>query len=88
MPGTVKGYAVNPVCSPQGLEDHILISIRTGLGGGFSSCDGFVADATLASNVPLSTMALAHDYASGMGGRTVSPTELTAACVAAHNAAR
>jgi hypothetical protein len=73
VPGTVKGYAVNQVYSPQGLEDHILISIRTGLGGGFSSCNGFAPDGTLVSNAPLSTMAQADDYTSGLGGWEVSP---------------
>ena len=42
--GVVKGYAVNPVQSPQGLEDHVLISVRAGSGGAFSSCTGFTAD--------------------------------------------
>lgn len=72
VPGVVKGYAVNPVRSPQGLEDRILISVREGSGGGFSSCTGFTADSTLLSAMPLSTLATYNDYAHGMGGWAVS----------------
>ena len=68
VPGTVKGYALNPVPSPQGLEDHILVSIRQGSGGSFASCDGFTSAGTLISNMPLSTLATFNDYAHGMGG--------------------
>jgi len=68
VPGTVKGYAVNPVQSAQGLEDHILVTIRHGSGGSFSSCTGFVSTGTLISDMPLSTLANYNDYAHGMGG--------------------
>lgn len=72
VPGLVKGYAVNPVTSPQGLEDHILITIDEGTGGSFASCSGFVLDANLLTDLPLSTLATFNDYANGMGGWAVS----------------
>jgi hypothetical protein len=55
VPGSVRGYLVNPVPSAQGLEDHILISVNSGTGGGFGSCTGFVADSAAVVSVPLST---------------------------------
>jgi len=66
--GVVKGYAVNPVPSPQGLGDHVLISVRDGAGGSFASCAGFVASRTLLTDVPLTTLATLDDYDHGMGG--------------------
>lgn len=70
--GVVKGYVLNLVHSPQALEDHILVSARAGSGGGFSSCTGFVADETLLTPTPLSTLATFNDFAHGMGGWNVS----------------
>lgn len=72
VPGVVKGYALHLLSSPQGLEDHILISVRAGSGGGFNSCTGFTADETLLTGMPLSTLATFSDYAHGMGGWNVS----------------
>ena len=72
VPGVVKGYALNAVRSPQGLEDHVLISVREGDGGNFSSCTGFVASGTLITDMPLSTLAGYADYAHGMGGWNVN----------------
>lgn len=34
VPGTVKGYAVNPHPSVHGLENYIKVSIQAGTGGG------------------------------------------------------
>src|SRR3546814_2763620 len=42
VPSTVKGYAVNPVTSVQGLENRVKISISSGDGGSFANCAGFV----------------------------------------------
>lgn len=42
VPGVVKGYTLNPVLSPAGLQDHVLVSMKYGTGGGFGSCTGFV----------------------------------------------
>lgn len=70
--GVVKGYAVNPVTSPQGLENHILITIDQGNGGSFSTCTGFVSTGNLLTDLPLSTLATFNDYAQGMGGWAVT----------------
>jgi hypothetical protein len=72
VPGVVKGYAINPVASPQRLEDHILITIKQGNGGTFASCTGFVSSGTLITDMPLSTLAQYNDYAHGMGGWAIS----------------
>lgn len=71
--GVVKGYAVNPIVSPQGLENYILVTIKHGDGGSFSSCTGFVSSGTLISEMPLSTLATYNTYAQGMGGWTIAP---------------
>jgi hypothetical protein len=72
--GTVKGYAVNPVTSVQGLENHILLTAYSGTGGSFSSCSGFVANPTPEfQNITLATLFAANSYANGIGGWNVSP---------------
>lgn len=73
VPSTVKGYAVNPVTSVQGLEDHIDVSIVSGDGGSFADCTGFVADGDLnMPATPLSTVAQANTYENGLGGWAVA----------------
>jgi hypothetical protein len=72
VPGVVKGYAVNPQPSTHGLENHVLITIESGTGGGFSSCTGFTAEDTLVSSTSLATLALASNYANGVGGWAVT----------------
>jgi hypothetical protein len=72
VPGVVKGYALHLVPSPQGLEDHILVSVREGSGGGFNSCTGFTSESSLITDMPLSTLATFSDYAHGMGGWNVT----------------
>lgn len=67
VPGLIKGYAINPVTSAQGLEDHILITVSHGTGGSFGSCTGYVPTATEITNVPLSTLFAANSYATGIG---------------------
>lgn len=71
VPGTVKGYAVNPVFSSQALADHILVTIKEGTGGGFDSCAGFTPAATVLTDTPLSTLAQASDYAHAIGSWAV-----------------
>ena len=74
-PGTVKGYAVNPVTSPQHLEDHIMVTVRAGTGGGFGSCTGFTPlaqNSVVIPGVSLSTLATFNTYASAVGGWDVS----------------
>jgi len=72
VPGVVKGYALNAVPSPAGLEDHVLISVNEGNGGSFPSCTGFVSAGNLITDMPLSTLATFNDYAHGMGGWAVT----------------
>lgn len=70
--GLVKGYAVNPVLSPQGLQDHIKVSVRAGSGGGFGSCTGFVSEGTIIPTMSLTTLATYSNYANGAGGWAVT----------------
>jgi hypothetical protein len=73
VPGTVKGYAVNPVTSPQGLENHIDVTVDAGTGGGFASCAGFVSEGTVIPTMSLATLATFNTYASGAGGWNITP---------------
>lgn len=71
-PGLVKGYAVNPVKSAQGLEKYVKIKATSGTGGGFGSCDGFTELMTvIPDGTSLETLALADDYSKGSGGWAV-----------------
>lgn len=70
---TVKGYAVNPVTSPQKLEDRIKVTIDSGTGGSFADCSGFVAEgAPHVTNMPLSGIAQVNTYEAGFGGWAVA----------------
>jgi hypothetical protein len=74
VPGTVKAYLINPVTSPQHLEDHVKVTVNGGTGGSFADCAGFVADATgnpIVADTSLSTLATANSYAVGVGGWAV-----------------
>jgi hypothetical protein len=72
VPGTVKGYALNPVTSSAGLEDHIFVHVNFGTGGGFGSCTGFTSQNEIIPSMSLSTLAGYNSYASGAGGWNVS----------------
>lgn len=72
VPGVVKGYAVNPVLSPQGLQDHVDITIRAGNGGDFASCAGFVSESTIVPTMSLTSLSAFSNYASGAGGWAVN----------------
>jgi hypothetical protein len=72
VPGTVKGYALNPVLSPQGLQDHVLITVKEGTGGTFADCTGFTSSSTLITDMSLTTLATHADFANGMGGWAVT----------------
>lgn len=72
VPGVVKGYAINPVLSPAGLQDHIKVSVKEGAGGGFGSCTGFVSAGTIIPTMSLTTLASFSNYATGAGGWAVS----------------
>lgn len=71
VPGVVKGYAVNAQPSAHGLENHILVDIEAGTGGGFGSCTGFTSEETIVTGATLGQFAAIDDYASGIGGWTV-----------------
>jgi hypothetical protein len=74
VPSTVKGYAVNPVTSPQKLEDRIKVTIDSGTGGSFADCTGFVpAGPAHVTDMPLSGIAQANNFDAGFGGWAVSP---------------
>jgi hypothetical protein len=71
-PGTVKGYAVNPVTSPQGLEKYVEVEVTSGTGGGFGSCTGYVSEnPVIPAGTSLELLAGFDDYASGAGGWVV-----------------
>jgi len=73
VPGVVKGYALNAVRSPVGLEDHVKVTADEGTGGGFGSCTGFVSTSTVIPTMPLSTLATFTSFANGAGNWVVSP---------------
>ena len=70
--GVVKGYVVNPVRSNTGLEDHIKITMKSGTGGGFGSCAGFVEDGTVIPGATLTQLFASNSYDSGVGGWPVT----------------
>lgn len=55
-----------------GLADHLDVTIKEGDGGGYTSCTGFVATATLANAVTLTSFGASNSYATGVG--TWDPT--------------
>lgn len=71
--GVVKGYAVNAQPSAHGLENHILVTIEHGSGGGFGSCTGFTSAVTEVSDVSLAALATVNNFANGLGNWAVSP---------------
>lgn len=70
VPGKVKGYVVNPVTSPQGLESYIKVVVKGGTGGGFGTCTGFTADGVnpVVPSTSLAALAAANSYGSAVGG--------------------
>lgn len=70
--GTVKGYAVNPVTSPQGLENHIKVVVKSGTGGSFASCTGFEEGEVVIPGATLAQLAAFNSYDSAIGGWDVA----------------
>jgi hypothetical protein len=70
--GVVKGYTVNPVLAPSGLQDHVVVGMEYGTGGGFGSCTGFVSTGTVFPAASLTTLAAVNSYATGYGGWAVT----------------
>lgn len=68
VPGTVKGYVVNPVTSPQGLENHINVVVSAGTGGGFASCAGFEEEEVVIPGATLAELAAFNSYETAIGG--------------------
>jgi len=72
--GNVRGYAVNPVVSAQGLENYVKVKVTSGNGGGFGTCDGYVEDHTvIPAGTSLKQLAQVDEYADGVGGWAVAP---------------
>ncbi len=71
--GVVKGYALNAVTSAAGLENHVMVTIDEGTGGGFGTCTGFTSAATVIPTMSLATLAGFTNYANGAGAWAVSP---------------
>ncbi len=69
--GTVKAYMVNPVRSPQGVENYVKIGIRAGDGGAFGSCSGFTATSTVLPATALKPLMDYDTYEEGMDTWTV-----------------
>lgn len=72
VPGVVKGYTVNPVLSPAGLQDHIIVGMDWGTGGGFGSCTGFVRGGTVFQADSLTALAAFNNYGNGAGSWPVT----------------
>jgi hypothetical protein len=72
VPGVVKGYTINPVLSPSGLQDHVMIGMEYGAGGGFGSCTGFVSAGTVFAPASLTALSAVNSYANGNGGWAVT----------------
>lgn len=72
VPGTVKGYVVNPNFSSVVLSQHVLATVTEGTGGSFADCTGFQQTGVVATSVPLATLAQSNSYASGIGGWDVA----------------
>jgi hypothetical protein len=71
VPGMVKGYAVNPVLSPSGLQDYIKVTVDHGTGGGFGSCTGYVNAGNTLPEMSLTQLATFNNYANGAGSWAV-----------------
>lgn len=78
VPSTVKGFAINPVTSVQGLENKILITIESGTGGSFANCTGFVplndgSNGVIVADAPLTLVAQKNTFETALGGWDVDP---------------
>jgi hypothetical protein len=73
VPSTVKGFAINPVTSVQGLENRILMSIQAGTDGSFADCTSFkpledTANGVIVADAPLSGIAQKNTFETALGG--------------------
>ena len=74
VPGVVKGYAVNPITSPQGLENHIRVTVHRGDGGSFATCNNFVPEGpAIIPNLTLKQIAAFNSFEAAVGGWNVDP---------------
>jgi hypothetical protein len=72
VPGVVKGYTVNPVLSPSGLQDYIKVGMKYGTGGGFGSCTGFAETGVVFPATSLTTLAGYNSFVNGPGNWAVT----------------
>lgn len=72
VPGTVKGYAVNPKVDNQTLADAVTFTVRSGTGGSFASCEGFTAAETVIPESTLLDLSAINNYDKGVGGWAVT----------------
>ena len=70
-PSAVKLYSS---VTDNGLADHLDVTVKEGDGGGYGSCTGFAATATIADAVTLTAFGAYADYASGIGTWNPSAT--------------
>ncbi|GAA4660768.1 hypothetical protein [Arthrobacter cryoconiti] len=64
--GEVRTYIQNLAKSPQGLDDHLKMTMELGTGGTFNDCTGFTPTSAPIVAQPLSTLATANgDFAHG-----------------------
>jgi hypothetical protein len=77
VPGVVEGYALHPLLSPSGLQDHVLVSVEYGTGGGFGSCTGFVSQGVSIPTTSLTDLAGYSSYDTGAGSWAVSAGTVT-----------
>ena len=71
VPGTVKGYTINPVFPSAALADRILVSVRGGTGGSFADCAGFTASETVMTNASLTQVSQSNNYGASYGSWAV-----------------
>lgn len=72
VPGTVKGYAVNPIVDNVTLAEAVTFTVRSGTGGSFATCDGFTPLETVIPNASLNDLAQINTYEQGVGGWDVT----------------
>lgn len=70
VPSMVKGYAINPVTSVQGLESRIKMTVQSGTGGSFTDCTGFVPipGEPVVPPQPLATLFDNNSFDKALGG--------------------
>lgn len=68
VPGTVKGYAVNPKLGTRGLAKAVKFTVNSGTGGSFAGCTGFQQGENVFTDLSLQDLSAINTYAGGAGG--------------------